>query len=129
MVRPAALRMFAGQAAARGVVVAASTIGINVWPSGQVIQEARHNARPGCVLKAGGQLDERRLAESGAKEADSHGQAKEIAQRNVDDGIASDGGQVRGAKEEAIAKDEIGRPGRRTSGRHNAIEMEITQGF
>jgi hypothetical protein len=62
------------------------------------------------MLEAGSQLDERRFAESRAKEADSHGQTEEVPQGYVDDGIAADGSEVRGAEEEAVTKDQVRRP-------------------
>src|SRR5262249_45724769 len=73
--------------------------------------EGRLDAGVRHRLEAGGELDERRLAEGGAHEAHAERQAEDGARRDLDVGIAADGGDVRAAEREAVGVVEVGGPG------------------
>src|SRR6266568_5872417 len=102
-----------------------ASVRVNVLACGQIIEEPRHNARLGHVLEAGCQLDERGLAEGSAKETDSHGKTEEVPQGHIDDGIAPDRGEIRGAEEEAVPEDQVRGPGGGAGRRYDAIEVEV----
>src|SRR5712691_3295248 len=106
-----------------------AAVWINVLACGQIVEEPRHNARLGHVLKAGCQLDERWFAEGRAEEADPHGKTEEVSQGHIDDGIAPNRGEIRGAKEETVAEDQVCGPGRRARRGDDSIEVEIVQCF
>ena len=58
----------------------------------QRVEKLRHETRVHGVLEARAQLDQCRLAEGRADEADADRQTEAIPHRNVDDRIADDGG-------------------------------------
>ena len=78
---------------------AASASPVGEWHTLHVLQrqrrkELRHDARVGLVLEPGTEGDQRWLAERGADEAETDGQAEDIAHRHVDDRVADDGGEL-----------------------------------
>src|SRR5256712_11753481 len=79
---------------------------------GQRAQELRRAARLRNVLEPRSELDQGRLAEGRAHEADAYGHTEHEAHRHVDDGVAHDRRRSRGADDEVIAIDQVRRPGR-----------------
>src|SRR5712692_3815938 len=79
---------------------------------GQGAQELRRAARLRNVLEPRGELDQGRLAEGRAHEADAYGQTEGRAHRHVDDGVAHDRRRSRAADGEVVAIDQVRRPGR-----------------
>jgi len=84
-------------------------------------------ARVGHRLEAGGQLDERRLAERRPQEADSHRHPQHLGRRHLHDRVPRWAGQPRAGEEEVVGEDQIGGPAGAVGGRHHRIEVELAQ--
>src|SRR5215471_15784595 len=80
-----------------------------------------------CGLETGSQLDQRWFAECGTKEADPKRSAKDDSRRHLNDRITRRGSQAGGSEEKVVAVKQVGGPGRVVSGRHNRIEVKLTQ--
>src|SRR5215467_2144312 len=62
------------------------------------------------VLEPRRQLDQRRLAECGPKEADAHRRSEDANSWDLDDRVATGRRDARRAEDEVVAEDEVGRP-------------------
>jgi len=86
-------------------------------------QELRRLARLGGLLERIGQLDQRGLAPGAAEERNADGHAEDEFCRDVDIGIAGDGGERGSATSVVVAVDVIGKSGRAGGGCDDRVEF------
>ena len=79
----------------------------------------------GCLVSRG-ELDQRRLAERRAEEADAQRHAEHHARRHLHDGISGRCRQSGRAEDEVVAVEQVGRPRGVVRRRDHRIEMELS---
>src|ERR1044071_1054631 len=97
---------------------------------GNGVGKSRQFMRPHLCgrFEARSELDQRWLAKGRAKEAHAKRRTKYDTGRHLPNGIARSGGEARRSKDEFIAVEQVGRPGRVIGRRDDCIELELTQG-
>src|SRR5438132_8646722 len=93
-----------------------------------VAGERRLRSRVGLRLESRGELDERRLAERGAEEADAHRHSKDVRGRDLDDRVARASGEAGAREDEVVRHDEVGRPSGAVGRRDHGVEVELAEG-
>ena len=81
----------------------------------------------GLRLETRGELDEGRLAERGAEEADAHRHPEHVRGRDLDDRVTGTSGEAGAREDEVVRHDEVGRPRGAVGRRDDGVEVELAE--